>query len=218
MTPSIDDSWIRIEAWLAEHAPATFAGLEPPAAPEAIAAAEAAIGLPFPDELRRSLLRHDGTGHHQLLPLMWMPLGVDGISGNWAVNMEVQADVWGPDTGEDDGDPEADTGPWWHRQWIPFAGNGCGDHLVLDQRPTSLRGRIGEAYHDGCGTFGREPMLASLQALLAATATALETGEVIDGCRRTVTADGELDWEIQRSAPAPEPVARPLGRGRRSVN
>ncbi|MEV0689583.1 hypothetical protein [Streptomyces sp. NPDC050388] len=40
------------------------------------------------------------------------------------------------------------------------------------------------------------PMWASLPALLDATATALETGEIVDRHRRVVVDGTELDWEI----------------------
>lgn len=118
MTTSIDDSWDRIEAWLAEHAPATFAGLEPPADPEVIAAAEAAIGLPFPDPLRQSLLRHDGTGYHELLAPFWELESAQQIAGTWQLRTSIHEELSPPD-GAYEGDPESDRGPWWHRMWIP---------------------------------------------------------------------------------------------------
>ncbi|QMU69601.1 SMI1/KNR4 family protein [Streptacidiphilus sp. P02-A3a] len=192
MTPSIDESWIRIEAWLAEHAPVTFAGLEPPAAPAAIAAAEAAVGLPFPDALRQSLLRHNGTGYQVLLPDLWQLMDVQDIPRVWAMRTKIHE----AHSEATDGDPEGEYGPWWHRQYIPFAADGLGGELVLDQRPSALRGRVGCAYKDSDCVFSRELLWGSLPTLLAATATALETGDPIDSYRRTVTGEGELDWEV----------------------
>ncbi|WP_420313549.1 hypothetical protein ACOB87_43910 [Streptomyces sp. YS-B37] len=48
MTSSIYESWTRIETWLVNNAPRTFAELAPPAEHTAIARAEEAIGLAFP--------------------------------------------------------------------------------------------------------------------------------------------------------------------------
>ncbi|MFH8387991.1 hypothetical protein ACH4E7_45190 [Kitasatospora sp. NPDC018058] len=47
---SVTESWSVIDAWLAEHAPASLAELRPPAAPEAIGRAEERLGLALPDD------------------------------------------------------------------------------------------------------------------------------------------------------------------------
>ncbi|MDX3134669.1 SMI1/KNR4 family protein [Streptomyces europaeiscabiei] len=192
MTSSINESWSRIEVWLAENAPRTFAKLAPPAEPSAITAAEEAIGLTFPDPLTESLLRHDGTGYAVLLPPFWMPSSTHGILKAWRRRTEIYASIFAD---AEDTDPEAEDGPWWHRQWIPFAADGGGGELVIDQRPTRLRGRIGDAFHqDGC-RFLPHAMWASLPTLLDMTATAMETGERLNGYARVVTDERRLDWE-----------------------
>ncbi|WP_412521350.1 hypothetical protein [Actinomadura madurae] len=61
MTPSIEESWVRFEAWLADHAPVTHATLRAPAESAHIAAAEEQIGTAFPSDLVRLLSLHDGT-------------------------------------------------------------------------------------------------------------------------------------------------------------
>ncbi|MEI5522360.1 SMI1/KNR4 family protein [Streptomyces brasiliscabiei] len=192
MTASITESWSRIEAWLAENASGTFAKLAPPAEPAAIVAAEEAIGLAFPDSLTESLLRHDGTGHAVVLPPFWMPLSTHSIVEVWKMRTEIYASIFAD---AQDGNAEAEYGPWWHRKWIPFAGNGGGDQLVIDQRPTRYGGRIGDAFReDGC-RFQPHAMWASLPTLLDMTATALETGQPLDGYERVVTDQRRLAWE-----------------------
>jgi cell wall assembly regulator SMI1 len=57
----VNRQWRRIEAWLKTNAPRSHRTLGKPGKAETIAAAEARMGLPFPDDLRASLLRHDGT-------------------------------------------------------------------------------------------------------------------------------------------------------------
>ncbi|MDT7842113.1 SMI1/KNR4 family protein [Streptomyces justiciae] len=192
MTPSVADSWARIETWLARHTPRTFAALEPPAEPFAIAAAEEALGQPFPASLRESLLRHNGTGYQALFPPFWMLLDVRKIIDSRQLRMR----IYGDDLADrEEGDPESEYGPWWHAEWIPFAADGCGDYLVVDQRRHGRRGRIGDADHETGCSFSPSPMWASLPALLDATATALETGEPVEGYCRVAVDETELEWE-----------------------
>ncbi|MEV0173191.1 SMI1/KNR4 family protein [Streptomyces sp. NPDC050803] len=193
MTSSISESWTRIEAWLADNAPRTFAELAPPAEPEAIALAEQATGLAFPRPLTESLLRHDGTGIGVLLPPFWMMLSTEQIADAWRTRTTISG-PGRPDA--DEGDPEGEYGPWWHRQWIPFAADGAGDYLVIDERATQRRGRIGNADHEEGCRFGPHPMWASLPALLDMTATAMETGDLVDCYERVVIDERELGWEF----------------------
>ncbi|WP_258572634.1 hypothetical protein [Streptomyces sp. KM273126] len=76
MTAPISESWTRIENWLAEHAPATYAALAPPADPADIAAAERVIGRPLLKPLVMSLSRHDGLldQRFSLLPGFYRPM------------------------------------------------------------------------------------------------------------------------------------------------
>ncbi|MDG9713903.1 SMI1/KNR4 family protein [Streptomyces sp. DH10] len=193
MTSSISESWTRIEAWLAQHTPRTFAALGPPAERSAIAVAEQAIGQPFPEPLVESLLRHNGMGHHDLLPPFWSLLEVQSITRAWQTRMKIYGDEL---AGAEEGDPDGEYGPWWHAQWVPFAFNGAGDYLIIDQRPYRRRGRIGEADHEAGCSFSPHPMWASLPALLDATAIALETGEAVDGYLPVAVDEDELDWDF----------------------
>ncbi|MDN3028260.1 SMI1/KNR4 family protein [Streptomyces sp. S.PB5] len=193
MTASIPESWARIETWLADNAPRTFAELAPPAERAAIAMAEEAIGLAFPRPLTESLLRHDGTADSVLLPPFWMMLSTQHIVDTW----KSLTSIHGPERPDAEmGDPEREYGPWWHRQWIPFAADGAGDHLVIDLRATRRHGRIGTADHEvGCH-FRTHPMWTSLPELLDMTATAIETGGLLDCYERAVVNERELIWEF----------------------
>ncbi|MER8010825.1 SMI1/KNR4 family protein [Streptomyces sp. NPDC094149] len=192
MTSSVTESWTRIEAWLVANAPRTFAKLAPPADRAVIAAAEEALGLAFPPALTESLLRHDGTAYGVLLPPFWAMLGTQHIVDAW----KRRTHIYEPEPSDTEPhDAESEYGPWWHRQWIPFAADGSGDYLVIDQRPTPQCGRIGDADHeDGC-RFNPHPMWASLPELLDMTATALESGDLAD-CYERVVLDRELTWEF----------------------
>ncbi|MEU5283043.1 SMI1/KNR4 family protein [Streptomyces sp. NPDC020755] len=85
MTAPISESWTRIENWLAEHAPTTYAALLPPADPADIAATERDIGHPLPRPLVTSLLRHDGLRDQggELLPGFYRPIGARRIADEW---------------------------------------------------------------------------------------------------------------------------------------
>lgn len=171
----------------------TFAALGPPAERSAIVVAEQAIGQPFPEPLVESLLRHNGMGHYDLLPPFWSLLDVQSIINAWQTRMKIYGDEL---AGAEEGDPDGEYGPWWHGQWIPFAFDGAGDYLIIDQRLYRRRGRIGKADHEiGC-SFSHHPMWASFPALLDATATALETGEAVDGYLPVAVDEDELDWDF----------------------
>ncbi|QDQ09513.1 SMI1/KNR4 family protein [Streptomyces spectabilis] len=116
-----------------------------PAERAAVAAAERAIGQSFPEPLVESPLRHDGMDHYDLLPPFWSLLGAQDIAEAWQRSMKICGDDLAT---AEEGDPEGEYGPWWHAQWIPFAANGAGDYLVIDQRPSARRGRIGTADHE----------------------------------------------------------------------
>ncbi|MGW6529420.1 SMI1/KNR4 family protein [Streptomyces venezuelae] len=158
-----------------------------------IAVAEQIIGQPFPEPLVQSLLRHNGTGDDVLLPSYWRLLNTHIIASDWQLGMRIHHEVC---EGAEEGDPEDDFGPWWHSHWTPFATSGGGDTLIIDQRPNRRRGRIGEADHEQGTRFRSHPMWSSLPALMDATATALETGQAVDGYLPVAAAETELDWEI----------------------
>ncbi|MEO3925993.1 SMI1/KNR4 family protein [Micromonosporaceae bacterium B7E4] len=179
-TARIDAAWLRIERWLARHAPRSRAGLRPPAAPARIAALQARMSVAFPADLVASLRRHDGADNFDLPPF-YRPLRLDQIASDWAVNCKVRADVSMDDH-------------WWHPSFVPFASAGDGGSLLVDQRPGG-HGRVGEFYpEDGTGFDGWP---ASVTELLVGVAKSLETGEPYSGrYRPTVDAEGRLDWTI----------------------
>jgi cell wall assembly regulator SMI1 len=194
MPSSVTDSWTRIEAWLERHAPGTFAALSSPAERPAIAAAEEVIGLPFPEALAESLLRHNGSNDRTLLPPFYSLVDTSSIADTWEGCMLIHGE--GDEDDEEEGDPGTGSGPWWHPRWIPFARDASGNYLIIDQRHNRPPGRIGDRDHETGCVVRPHPMWASLPALLEATATALETGEPADGCRRVIVNETELDWEF----------------------
>ncbi|MFK0247275.1 SMI1/KNR4 family protein [Amycolatopsis azurea] len=187
-TRRVNAAWDRVERWLEAEAPATAATLRPPATIARITEAQRRSGVAFPAELVASLLRHDGvadTGESFDLPPFHQPVSAEGMEGQAKVMCDVLTS-----SGIDD-----NVGYWWHGRFVPFAVDGGGDGLFLDQRTGT--GRLGEWNHEGSVSFDRWP--PTLTELLEQTATALETGgPVIDGYRPVVTEKRALDWDIPR--------------------
>jgi cell wall assembly regulator SMI1 len=185
VTAAVNASWARIERWLAAHAPKSYASLRPPASPAAIARAQAALGRPLPPELVASLRRHDGTvtggGAAFTLPPFYRPVAVADIPTYWRVS----CDVIEHEPGDQDW--------YWTPGYTPFAEDGSGDELVLDQRP-GHGPHVGEFFIEDRTDLTGWP--GSLTEMLQITAGALETGQPWRGFRPIVTA-GALDWDIR---------------------
>nr|WTB29310.1 SMI1/KNR4 family protein [Streptomyces sp. NBC_00830] len=181
MTAPVSESWTRIENWLAEHAPATYAALAPPADPVDIAAAERVFGRPLLKPLVASLLRHDGLLDQRgsLLPGFYTPMSAREIAAAW----QLFTGFYDKRTADEEGE-EADydfmkIGVSWvlygHPQLIPIARDVGGGCLVLDHRPEIDRGRVHEAEAtEGLMRVSHE-MWTSLPVLMEAIATSLET-------------------------------------------
>ena len=163
--------WTRIEAWYEAQGAAHL--LHPGASAEAIAEAEATLGLAFPAELRASLTRHDGTtwsgwASGELLPLqrltneraVWM----ERLEGG---NFDERADHNAESTLVQAG--------WWNPAWIPLHADGGGNGMVIDLAPAEA-GAPGQVLFMDHETGPEEPEYASLTEYLAAVADALEAG------------------------------------------
>jgi cell wall assembly regulator SMI1 len=184
-TARVNAAWQRIEKWLAANAPAGARALRPPARAARIDDLQRRMSVAFPADLVASLRRHDGvsTRGRFTLPPFFAPETLDGMLSDWQVNCAVMA---GQDTSWADA--------WWDRAFVPFAEDGGGGSLVVDQRPGG-KGRVGEFSPESGTSFARRP--GSFTELLEQTATALETGRPFAGRYRPRTAaDGALDWEI----------------------
>ncbi|MET9068732.1 SMI1/KNR4 family protein [Streptosporangium sandarakinum] len=190
VTRAVNRQWTRIERWLRRNAPKTYQTLARPGRARTIAVAEAQMGLRFPNDLRASLLRHDGT-----VPAAGRPQPF-GLLGNDLMSVRRIRDAWralcGVDGTDETPDPRSER---WDGRMIPFGADGLGDHLVAD----SLLRDIGE--HDNEGRLGFEPggvPVRSYYALLKATADALETGGTV-GYWEPLAVGGELHWDVPDS-------------------
>ncbi|MEO3748510.1 SMI1/KNR4 family protein [Plantactinospora sp. B5E13] len=180
-TARVDAAWLRIERWLAEHAPRSRQSLRPPAAAKQIDALQVRMSVAFPPDLVASLRRHDGaTPGGFRLTFLYRLMSLPEIVRSWEVSCTVLARA----PGDDD---------WWHRSFVPFADAGDGGALLVDQR-SGGHGRVGEFYpEDGTRFDGWPP---SVTELLEGVARSVESGEPYLGrFRPVVTADGVLEWE-----------------------
>ncbi|MBB5781202.1 cell wall assembly regulator SMI1 [Nonomuraea jabiensis] len=116
------------------------------------------MGLRFPDDLRASLLRHDGS---VFLDDTW----ASGFLGNSNASVAEILDNW-RGLCEIDGDNEGDGSDadarteWWDGRMLAVGADGMGNHLVVD----SVQRDVGTTDHEG-----------SMSSLLRATADAMRT-------------------------------------------
>ncbi|MFJ3301488.1 SMI1/KNR4 family protein [Streptomyces bacillaris] len=195
----VQDSWTRIDAWLREHAPRTFATLRPPAGSEEIAAAQQELGVVFPPDLVASLLRHNGalegpeafrfsTGDRLL--------GVSGILGDTGF-------MRGVDQGLD-----GETEDYWLHDYVKFGSyDVTSDGLLIDCRTgRDSFGVIGRFFDETGSSFGQADSVGEYLAELAGT---LERGQDAG----VVTFNGRLFWEARPPArpqySADEPLPAP---------
>jgi len=185
----VDDvtrAWSAIDGWLARFAPGSAAAQHPPATAEAIRAAEQEIGLRFPADVVRSLLRHDGQPRYCTDFPGYPLLSVAGIVETWHIMVEVAEDLGGDDDSDDSDDR------WWHRAWLPVSElDGSVD--VVDLRPGPGHGRLGWRPKDDNVRFGEGP--PTFAANLTRIAVALTTGGDVDGEVPYLTGDGTLLWD-----------------------
>lgn len=202
MTAAISESWTRIENWLAEHAPATYAALAPPAIPADIAATERVIGRPLMKPLVVSLLRHDGLLDQRgsLLPGFYRPMSAREIAAAWRLLTgfydKRTADEAGEEADYDFMKRGFSSVLYGHPQLIPIARDVGGGHLVLDHRPEIDRGRVHEAEAvEGVVRVPHE-MWTSLPVLMEAIATSLETSQPLNGYTPVVHEKQRLYWDV----------------------
>ncbi|MFD7815697.1 SMI1/KNR4 family protein [Streptomyces sp. NPDC059785] len=144
----VQESWSRIDAWLREHAPRTFATLRPPAKVEEITAAQDGLGITFPPDLIASLLRHDGAldgpeafrfnTHDRLL-------GVSGILEDTRFMRAVADDL-----------DEKEAEDYWQHGYAKFGSYGAtSDGLMIDCRTgRDSFGAIGRFFDETGTSFG----------------------------------------------------------------
>ncbi|MEV4108891.1 SMI1/KNR4 family protein [Nonomuraea sp. NPDC049695] len=181
---AVNRQWRRIERWLRANAPRTYRTLAGPGRARTIAIAESQMGVDFPDDLRASLLRHNGSRGRSVFGFWFHgadTLGVREIRDTWRRLCSWERTDLGDDPATE----------YWNGRMIPFlyfAERDSEDmaYAVVD----SAGGAVG--WDDTIS--GMAPRLPSTYALLRAVADALEHGRAVDGWRPAVQR-GVLRWD-----------------------
>ncbi|MFD7435345.1 SMI1/KNR4 family protein [Streptomyces sp. NPDC059861] len=203
MAAPISESWTRIENWLVEHAPATYAALAPPADPASIAATERVIGRPLLKPLVVSLLRHDGflDQRFSLLPGFYTPMSAREIANEWrrftGFHDKHTADEGGEEVDYDFMKIGVSHVLYGHPQLIPIARDVTGGCLVMDHRPEIDRGRVHRAEPVEGIMRGSHEMWTSLPVLMEAITTSLEVGKPLDDYTPAVDEEQRLYWDFR---------------------
>ncbi|MEV4896880.1 SMI1/KNR4 family protein [Nonomuraea sp. NPDC055795] len=162
----VTKEWHRIERWLKANAPTTYRTLGGPGRARTIAVAESQMGVNFPDDLRASLLRHNG--------------GNDVIAGGIDLTIRQIRDTWRGQCRVE--------GEWWLApRMIPFQYRGEKRWGVVD----AVTGAV--AWDDETTVAGVEEPPASFTLLLRTTADVLERGGGLSGWMPRVKG-GVLQW------------------------
>ncbi|MFJ4767627.1 SMI1/KNR4 family protein [Streptomyces uncialis] len=197
MSQPVEESWARIDAWLARHAPKTLRSLRPPASKEKIAEAERALGVTFCPDLVASLLCHDGTD-----------LGA-GVLTLDRVTLAPLADIvsnslFRRDTGADEEYGDEELAAYWRDEWVMITRGVAGDSYdgrFITHRDGENYGRVGNFFTGDAPSFTE---WGSLRAMLADLADALERRRPMRG-EVPVTDGGAVHWEE-----IPKPIGDPV--------
>jgi len=164
----VNTAWDRIDKWYNEK----FAEAKLPggAAAADITALETHMNLALPEELKASLMRHNGVGHWRDGEL----LSVEGIKDYWNSWIEVLAD------GAFDDYPGNENGfiqkCLWDKSWIPIHSNGCGCYEIIDMNP-GPKGVVGQILYLDHDTGPEDPKFLNLASYLEDFANQLENGK-----------------------------------------
>jgi len=183
----VQDSWKRIEKWMLSNVKVVFDRLPGPASNADINAVESAIGMKFPKDLHQSYLTQNGVeyGEGELPILPTLPggydctafclLGIDRVADEWKVWKEL---IDGGDFDGLESEPDDGVEPiWWSDGWIPVGGNGGGDFICVDMKPTSA-GTVGQVIHAAHDMDERKILATSWKAFLDQIADGMEGGKL----------------------------------------
>lgn len=161
-----------------EHIRPGFQSLfNPGAEAKAIAKAEDAIGHPFGQQLRNLLSLNDGQPHGNgfLLP-GWELFSAARIADEWKIWADLRTTEFVPYGYTCEPEHMAiRRDEWWREKWIPFCGDGGGNHLCIDMDPQYewANGQIISFWHDA---GNRDRVAHDLTDLIELIADNLESG------------------------------------------
>lgn len=122
----------------------------------------------FPADLRHLLKLHNGSNEHQVLP-GWELFPTERIADEWTVWADLYHREFKPDGFDCEPNGPIRGDEWWRLKWIPFCGDGGGNHLCVDMEPPT-KGALGQVitmWHDDASREVAAPSLTELIELLA---------------------------------------------------
>jgi cell wall assembly regulator SMI1 len=171
-----DRAWQRYVTPLREQHPAFSSYLASGATEADLSAAEALVGSTLPVDLRYLLSKHNGSNEAQVLP-GWELFSAQRIVDEWNVWADLREDQFVPDglTCDPVGPIRADE--WWRLTWLPFCGDGGGNHLCVDLDPPAggVVGQVISMWHDDAT---RAVVANSLTEFVELIARKVEVGEL----------------------------------------
>jgi cell wall assembly regulator SMI1 len=149
--------WKRIHQWLRENAPAGYGHLQPGASVEEIKAAEAAIGVKLPADVRESYRIHNGQANEpgQIGGEGWRLLSIREMVEQW--------DRWSQ------ANPK-------NAHFVPVAWIGTGDYVLLNFDARAKE--PGSVMIQRCDSPNPDPLARSFSSWLEEFADQLEDGEL----------------------------------------
>ncbi|MER7998368.1 SMI1/KNR4 family protein [Streptomyces sp. NPDC095613] len=189
------EAWGRVEAWLARHAPGSFASLRAAASEDEIAALEEAIGVRVPDGVKALWRMHAGADNTASAVFMlgnWALMGLDAVGAVYRERMLFQQEN------------EAEGYMTWKASWIPV----CSYTVADTSYGLCVDGESGTVW-EWEETAVVTPRFDSLTDCLEEMADALEAPGLAVGPMPGV-ARGALLWGVP-SDPAVKEAWIPLG-------
>jgi cell wall assembly regulator SMI1 len=145
----LENAWARYIAKATEaHTPFTTY-LKDGATTNQIGSAERAVSCEFPADLRQLLSLHNGSAEYHVLP-GWELFSAERIADEWKVWEDLYRTQLKPENYHCEPRGPIKGDEWWRLRWIPFCGDGGGNHLCVDMEPAEggVRGQVITMWHD----------------------------------------------------------------------
>lgn len=205
----VEAAWQRIENWLRDNAPDTYATLNPPATDAAIARVEELVGVRLPEDVVASLRVHDGVtsrpGEFEIAG-RYAPASAERMTHIWQMLTDLLLEDFNDDFNDD-----GMVGWWWHPRWVPIAEDNAACQLVVDGRPGEDNDRVAvRDREDGAWWNHDHFSWPSFGALLTETADLLE-GAKVDRRRVPTVRSRRLYWTWRDKVSQRPPSVRTPG-------
>lgn len=193
------EQWTRLTEWLHIHAPVTVAGLNPPAAPSRVKAAEHATGQRWAPELHAWFGLHNGSDQGRAFPQIFpgfRPITLAELEVDWRSLVSIWSDTAAEfeqrEGRRPNSQPAGSTAFTYLPSFIPIAADDTRERLFVDTRPGSDTGCVIE--FSGEGTDDGTSRWPSIASMLRESTDALQAGTA---CRGWVpyNEEGQLYWD-----------------------